>query len=199
MHYKSLPIEHRLLARLLEVDEEAARQFPRQDCDPGLGGIGLLLTPKLANGGYTCTPENSRSFAHTGGEGVHFSFLGELDEIDDASPVIVTIPMAFDHPNFIVGENLYDFLCFGIHRGFFALEQLGYNFEETFTAYTNPMWQPSVHRHDWVGLTVDDHTLNLLRLLIERFGLVPWKNAKIKFEQLQEAYLGKLRVSTEDK
>ena len=194
MNPKRIPIEHRLLLKLIEADKEAALQF-RCNYDPGLGGIGLLLTPELRNGGYECTPKNSCSFAHTGGEGVHFSFLGNRSEVNDASPVIVTIPMvAFDHPNFIVGENLFDFLCFGMYRGFFALEQLGYNFEETFTAYTDPNWQPSDRRHDWVGLTVDDQKSGLLRILVERFGLVPWREPKTKFDRLQERYLAKLQI-----
>lgn len=155
-------------------------------------------TPRLQNGGYHCTPKNSCSFAHTGGEGVHFSFLGDLSEVNDASPVIVTIPMAFDHPNFIVGENLFDFLCFGMHRGFFAIEQLGYNFEETFIAYTDPNWQPSDRRHDWVGLTVDDQKSGLLRLLVERFGLIPWREPKTKFDRLQATYGGTLQISADD-
>ena len=193
MSPRRTPVEHKLFSKLFEVDQEAALHFPR-DFDPGLGGIGLLLTPELRNGGYGCTPKNSCSFAHTGGEGVHFSFLGNRSEVNDASPVIITIPMAFDHPNFIVGENLFDFLCFGMYRGFFALEQLGDNFEETFAAYTDPNWQPSTRRHDWVGLTVDDRKTGLLRLLIERFGLISWREPKAKFDRLQETYLAELRV-----
>ena len=186
-----LTVIHRLLSKLYELDKEAARELPRKG-DQGLGGIGLILSPKLANGGYHCTPTNSCTFANTGG-GVHFSFLGEVREISDASPVVVTIPSA-DNPNFIVGENLYDFLCFGMFRGFFALEQLGYRFEETFTAYTDPNWQPSESRHEWVGLSNDDRKQGLLRLLAKRFGLVPWRDPTTKFERLQQTYLRQLIV-----
>jgi hypothetical protein len=129
---------------------------------------------------------------------VHFSFLGHDTEINDTSAVIVTIPMAFDHPNFIVGESLYDFLCFGIYRGFFALEQLGNDFEETFVAYTDPNWQPMTHGHFWVGLGVDDHKRGLLDFIVDRFGLVAWQDPKEKFERLQATYLQRLDIPTED-
>jgi hypothetical protein len=81
-----------------------------------------------------------------------------------------------------------------MHRGFFAIEQLGYNFVETFTAYTDSNWQPSHRRHDSVGLTVDDHKSGLLRLLIERFGLIPWREPKTKFDRLQERYFATLQI-----
>jgi hypothetical protein len=192
----TLQIRHPLFDQLRELDREIARRLPREH-DPGLGGVGLILTPKLQNGGYRCTPSNSRAFAHTGGEGVHFSFLGEPDEIDETSAIIVTIPGVFDHPNFIVGESLFEFLCFGMYRGFFAIEQLGYRFEEAFRAYTDPNWQPSEDRHHWVGYGVDDRKRAILNLLIEKLQLAPWQQPLKKFHRLQEEYLGRLIIPPE--
>ena len=192
-----MKITHPTFDRLRELDKEIARRFP-SEYDLGLGGVGLILTPKLPTGGYHCTPTNSRTFAGTGGEGVHFSFLGQPSEINKESPVIVTIPVAFDHPNFIVGENLFDFLCFGMYRGFFALEQLGNNFEEAFTVYTDPSWQPTENDHYAVGYGVDDHKRAILDLLTERFGLVPWQEPRVKFERLQATYLVRLQVPADE-
>jgi hypothetical protein len=188
-----MKITHQTLERLREVDKEIAFRFP-SEYDLGLGGVGLLLRSKLTNGRYYCTPTNSRSFAGTGGEGVHFSFLGRPDEISEASPVIATIPMAFANPNFILGENLFDFLCFGMYRGFFALEQLGYNFEEAFTAYTDPSWQSTEDDHFAVGYGVDDRKRAILDLLIERFRLDPWQEPRAKFDRLQSTYLSTLQI-----
>jgi hypothetical protein len=191
-----MKIAHPLLERLRELNEEVARRFPDKG-DPGLGGVGLILTATLNNGGYYCTLKSSCSFAHTGGEGVHFSFLGQADEINEASPVIVTIPEAFDHPNFIVGESLFDFLCFGMFRGYFAIEQLGNTFEEAFAVYTDASWQPSERRHFWVGYGVDDRQRAILDLLIERFHLVPWEEPRAKFDRLQTTYLDKLQIPSD--
>jgi hypothetical protein len=193
---KPLRIAHPLLDLLRSLDQEIARRFPSQN-DAGLGYIGLILTPTLRNGGYHCTPENSLSFAHTGGEGVHFSLVSEANEITENSPIVVTIPQAFDHPNFIVGETLYDFLCFGIYRGFFALEQLGYNLDEAFSVYADPSWLPSEHRHFRVGYGVDERQRDILNLLIERLRLVPWQEPRAKFDRLQETHLSNLEIPPE--
>ena len=80
----------------------------------------------------------------------------------------------------------------------FALEQLGDNFEETFTATQIPSGIRLTIVTIGLVLTVDDHKHGSLRLLVERFGLVPWQEPKRKFERLQAAYIGKLRISTED-
>lgn len=176
-----------LLEKLRSLNEEAARQFPTK-FDPGFGGVGLILHKDLQNGGYSSTPVNSLAFAGTGGGGVHFSFVTFDSPVDDNSPVIVTIPGAFGSENLVVGENLYDFLCLGMHRGYFALEQLGYKFEETAEVYSNPTWGPTTKHHKWVGYGVDDHQRALLDFLTHEFELVPWKNVEAKLATLAEKY-----------
>lgn len=81
----------------------------------------------------------------------------------------------------IVGENLFGFLCLGVRRGYFALEQLAYNLEETLEAYTNPAWEPTSKHHDQ----------QLLDFLAERLQLKPWDSAQ-RFHDLQERYGGML-------
>ena len=138
-------IQHPLLDALREFDTEAARRFPA-DFDNGLGQMGMLLAPTLENCGYWCTPKNSLTFASTGGEGVHFSFLVQDGKVTESSPVILTVPAnAFepDGANFVVAEDLRNCLRFGFHRGYFALEQLAYDRDLTLEAYSSPDWQPT--------------------------------------------------------
>lgn len=62
---------------------------------------------------YDATPANSIAFASTGGDGVHFSALAV--GIGDAAPVVMTVPVAFDTPNHVVGGSLREFLALGCH------------------------------------------------------------------------------------
>jgi hypothetical protein len=63
------------------------------------------------------TPKDANPFACTGGEGVHYSLLPD-------GKVVMTVPANFQHTNFIVGNNLYEFLCLGYNVGYFVLEYL---------------------------------------------------------------------------
>lgn len=82
---------------------------------------------------YDQTPRNSVTFASTGGDGVHYGFLLRGSAIDEGSPVVMTVPMA-DQPNRVVGRDLRHFLGLGMRSGYFALEQLQYDFEATVAA-----------------------------------------------------------------
>ena len=76
---------------------------------------------------YDCTPINTKVFATTGGDGVHYSILEISEEIQ---PIIMTVPMNFsdsiNHYNKIIGENLNEFLSLGYYNGWFPLEELCY-------------------------------------------------------------------------
>jgi hypothetical protein len=123
MKQNCVSIEHPLWNTLQDLNKVAARRFPA-DYDKGLGRLGLILYSQPKHGGYWCTPTNTLAFAGTGGEGVHFSFLVQDLKVNEKSPIVVTIPAAFGQPNFVGGESLFDFLCLGYHRGYFALETL---------------------------------------------------------------------------
>jgi hypothetical protein len=188
---RRISVDSRLYRKLREVDKEACRKFP-WDYDPGLGGLGLILLPRLDHFGYGCTPKNSLAFATTGGEGVHFSFLVAKSRVHDASPVICTIPEMFQ--NHIVGDNLFDFLCLGYHRGYFALEQLAYKPKKTLKVFGSGFWKPR-SKLDWLdGFGVNQHQHEVLDFLIQRLGLKPWKGIERRFNRLQKKYLPLLEV-----
>jgi hypothetical protein len=115
-------------------------------------------------------------FAHTGGDGVHFSLLERQGTVQDDSPVVVTQPAEMGQ-SCIVGENLRDFLCFGASRGFRPFETIG------------PEWSPTTSwRKSW---TPDEGSQQLLDFLKERFELKPWEEIK-RFRFLQDTYLKEL-------
>ena len=104
------------LTPLREFDMYVRDQIPR---DQGLGSVGLNLNPELEVGDNWCSPVNALTFACTGGDGDHYGLV-ELDgEINESSPVVLTWPDEGSHR--IVGESLYDFLCFGLHGGYFSV------------------------------------------------------------------------------
>jgi len=87
---------------------------------------GLRIHDCLLPGGYDSSPPGYLAFASTGGDGVHFSIPSGR-----AGPVVMTVPMAFDNPNVVVGSDLKDFLSLGCVYGYFGLEQLAYNEDRT--------------------------------------------------------------------
>jgi hypothetical protein len=194
---KRIAISHPLWNRLRELNKEAAKQFPA-DVDSGFGTLGLILYSRPQHGGYSCTPTNTLAFAGTGGEGVHFSFLVEDGKVTEKSPIVITIPGEFDHPNFIGGESLFDFLCLGYHRGYFAMETVPS--ERFFEAYASDKWplnEIEGRLPDWdcaVGYGVNEHQRQLLDFLITELGLFPWKDLRRKFQRLQKLYMPLLEI-----
>ncbi len=198
MKPKPVTFEHSLWKRLRELDKAAAKRFPT-DFDRGFSALGLILYSRPQHGEYWCTPTNTLAFATTGGEGVHFSFLVENGTVTEKSPVVITIPPEFDQPNYIGGESLFDFLCLGYHRGYFALETIPS--ERFFEAYASAKWPLSEDKGlppDWdyaVGYGVNEHQRHLLDFLIAELGLSPWKDLKRKFKRLQKLYMPLLEIS----
>jgi hypothetical protein len=183
-------IHHPLLNSLREFDAEAAQRFPA-DYDNGLGQMGTLLHSKLDNCGYWCTPKNSLTFASTGGDGVHFSFILQNDAITEESPVIVTVPAYSSEPenaNYVVANNLRNYLRFGLHRGYFALEQLAYYRDLTLEAYSSPHWQPTEDWHYSVGYHLHENGQRVRDFLVERFQLTSLAYTVSEFEALQDKF-----------
>jgi hypothetical protein len=88
---------------------------------------GLLLDRQLSRRGYDSTPANALTFASTGGDGVHYSFVLRNGVAMDDAPIVMTVPMNAPTDNLIIGANLRDFIGVGSRLGFFPLEQLMYD------------------------------------------------------------------------
>ena len=192
MHKKRLVVDHPLWKRLRSLNTTAAKRF-NGGFDAAFGSLGLMLHSRLEHGGYDCTPTNTESFASTGGNGVHFSFLVQDGKVTESSPVVITVPtMIHGQGNFIGGSSLFDFLCLGYHRGYFALEQLGA--EKCFAAYATSAWWPESNSDYSKGFVPSDNQREILNFLIENLGLSPWTDLRQKFEQLQSTYMPLLEI-----
>jgi len=85
---------------------------------------------------YESTPVNSEVFATTGGDGVHFSLLNTNIGLDDKKVIIMTVPMI--DKIIILADSFDEFLGLGYYNGWFPLEQLVYNFNDTIGYYSTP-------------------------------------------------------------
>jgi hypothetical protein len=132
---------------------------------------------------YATTPLNSATFASTGGDGVHFSVLN-TGEGNDSAPVVMTVPMAFDSPNHILGGDLREFLALGCRTGYLCLERLAYRWghQETLTRLQT-------------GQPPDDaEQAALLRHLTKEFGLQPWRDVERRVRELDVAHRSRLQL-----
>jgi hypothetical protein len=163
----------------------AETQFPHEYLDAGLAAIGLFLHKPPKTAGYRQTPMNSITFASIGVDGIHFGSVTDGVTVNPDRPVVVTIPMAFGEPNFIVGESLFDFLSLGCTHGFFYLANLHTNLEATLNHFVIP---PS----DFY----DDRVPGILRLLSHQLSLRPWQDVHGHFNDLQGRFMAVLRMET---
>ena len=170
---------------LQRVHELATNQFPHEYLDTGLGAIGLFLHNPPKNAGYQHkTPTNSVTFASIGVDGIHFGSVTDGPNVAPKSPVVVTIPMEFDDPNYIVGESMYDFLCLGCRHGYANVANLLLNLEESLDYFT-------VAPDDWF----DDRAPGILDLLANELALKPWRDVRAHFHDLQSQFRSSLQVA----
>lgn len=151
------------------------RQPDEQDLDVFGNSIGLFLMEPCAYTPYDATPFNVDTFAHTGGDGVHYSFLKVPSLPPEESPILMTVPMA-SRPNYVVGASLVEFLALGCRRGYFAIEQLAYDYGDAceYFSSTDPP-EPDDER--------------LLTAITDRFGLNPWPDVVMRLTELRDQYI----------
>lgn len=173
------------LEKLWSLTGKSRSSFPDSE-NPYYDPVGLILLSKLDKLSYWCTPENSATFAKTGGDGVHFGFLLENGEVYNDSPVIMTLPCA-DTANIVVGENLLDFLSLGCRGGYFELEQIEFRPLEHIPFLDSKRY-PSEMDQDHIGL---------LKGIEKEFDLTPWSNHSGRLAELKLKHYGRLKYSAE--
>jgi hypothetical protein len=137
----------------------------------------MTWTLKPFTATYDVTPAGSLMFAGTGGDGVHFSALGA------AGAVVMTVPMAFDSPNHVLGKDIPEFLALGCRTGYFGLERLAYR------------WG----RQDTIAQLESGHEVDdpleaaLLRHIIHEFHLQPWPEVEQRLGKLADEHRSMLR------
>ena len=138
-----------------------------RDPESAFESIGLFLERPgvLGPWNYDATPPGARTFASTGGDGVHFSAV----PAGDALIVVMTVPMMFDAPNVVVGQDLRDFLSLGCRFGYFGLEGLAYGRDETILD---------------IERTANQAPSGDLATLGDHFALRPWVNVAERLVEL---------------
>jgi hypothetical protein len=164
------------LLRLWKITEKLPSQV--NTWNSYFDSIGLNLLFPLKNNGYWCTPINSVTFATTGGDGVHYSFLQKGGEYTNESPIVMTVPMGFDkEPNLIVGKNLHEFLSLGSKFGYFSLEQLMYD-KNTVKEIEKNIFPEYF----------EDEEKRLLTQINDEFYLSAWKEVDSRLKELQSEF-----------
>jgi hypothetical protein len=150
--------------------------------------VGLRLEIPVKPWEYYCTPTNVRTFASTGCDGVHYSFL-ELSSSSEL-PIVMTVPANYGNPNpnVIISENLYEFLCLGSKASYIGLEELSYeNGELSFLK--------SVDYAEFLS----NEQIDFLDILISEFSLHPWSVLEERISCLQSKYLDLLQLRDQEK
>jgi len=133
---------------------------------------------------YDPTPRNTTLFGWTGGDGVHFSLLEISDTIQ---PIVMTVPTRFSNSigdfNWILGENLNEFLSLGYYNGWFYLENLCYDFKKALKFYGSEFSHKGYHNG------ADEHFLERMRTKL-KYNYLPIKEERL--EALKNQYFDKL-------
>lgn len=174
-------VELPLLDELRQIDKEVRARFTDWHGRPAtLDCVGLILNEKLDDSRYDhCTPLNCRTFAHTGGDGAHFSLLVVDGAITEHSPIIATAPDCYENPSVVVAESLRQFLCVGCEKGYFSLGYTLHGTDSMIQEYFGPVGELPVAEY-----LIDDFQIQVLAYLKNRLKLEPYKDWR-KIQQLQ--------------
>ena len=121
---------------LYNAAEVAAKRFG-SSIEAVFEPCGLILQSPPLQGCYWCTPKSACTFASTGGDGVHYSYLVLPDLDVESGPIVMTLP-ANDQLNYVIAETLEEFLGLGFHTGWFALEQIAYDPDWALDYFSSP-------------------------------------------------------------
>lgn len=167
-----------------ELANETKNEFPNLHFD-----YAGMIPIKDESFRYDSSPVNTEVFARTGGDGVHYSIL-ELTE--NIQPIIITVPMNFGNSmkdyNWIIGENLNEFLSIGFYNGWFPIEQLCNNNEWVTNFYS---------KEDMEKGFLNDADTQFVNKLRTKFGYkhIPLNNQRLK--ELERNYFEYLRFNSE--
>ncbi|MCU0547862.1 MAG: hypothetical protein MUC48_00810 [Leptolyngbya sp. Prado105] len=150
--------------------------------------IGLRLEIPEKPWEYYCTPVNVKTFASTGCDGVHYSFLELIPSSE--LPVVMTVPANYGNPNpnVIISENLHEFLCLGSKASYIVLEELSYENGEL----------NSLKSSTYADF-LSNEQIDLLNILNSEFSLRPWSVLEERMNYLQSKYLDLLQLRDQEK
>ena len=165
--------------------------------------LGLFLyEPVLENWGYHDTPQNALTFASTGIDGEHFSFLTRANALLDPSPIVLTMPMGYTgFKNYIVGADLLDFLSLGFQVHFAALPSLAAPDDDRDRRELIEHIEEGIR--PWDGEDpADTYTRkqqHLSGVLQAELGLMRWSDVATRLRQLQLDWGRHIQLKTSSK
>jgi hypothetical protein len=178
-----------LLDELRLIDKELQDRFVDMHGRPaGMHWIGLGLDEQLDDHRYGhSTPLNCRTFAGTGGDGDHYSFLVIDGAITETAPVVATVPGGGGKPSAVIAEALHDFLRMGCIKGYDELASVALSSDEQIMEFFTTGRDTSLD-HD----PAFDFLRDMLAYLRTRLNLVPWTDWQ-SIREAQRKYDGLLR------
>lgn len=195
-----LTVDIPLYDALWKLNQRIKRRFPAEyPFRNGVDALGVMFLRPLAlrrgkPGGYFCSPVNTVSFADTGGDGSHFSFLVRDLRIDSDSPIVLTAPANSCDEIRILARNFQLFLRLGLRRGFFAMEQFAYDPKQALHVYGTPDWQPTESSHFSVGYVPNEREERVLSFVAKELNLKPYCYTPTAFANLQRRWMPSLQA-----
>jgi hypothetical protein len=168
------------LVMLHKAAFDAARRF-ETSAEGVFDPCGLILEMLPAKDYYWCTPTNVLTFAITGGDGVHYSYLSGTEFTGEKRPIVMTLPCA-DGQNVIVADSFEEFFNLGFFVGWFSLEQLIYQPNEAVEYFA---------RHD-EGL--QSYAGTRMEFLREALGIRPVPPSLDRLRSLKQEYYELLNI-----
>ncbi len=98
---------------------------------------------------------------------------------------MMTVPMNFSEENLVIADSIYEFLCLGCKYGYFALEGLVYDFEETVQEIEE------CNKLAYSDLE-DKEEAELLSALSDAFNLKPIANVASYISEVNQKYSASL-------
>jgi hypothetical protein len=178
-----------LLDELRLIDQEMQARFVDWHGRPAtLHALSLGLDKQLDDHRYDhCTPLNCRTFAGTGGDGHHFSFLVIDGAITESSPIVATAP-DYGGQSAVIAESLAQFLRLGCVRGYGALGSLLLLEDKELIDYFAPVADPAAVEFPYAPFIG-----GMLAYLRQRLNLEPWTDWQSP-RVLQQKHKGKLKL-----
>ena len=171
-------------AALQALYDAAVAAGPQFDLSPEavFDYSGLILEiPPVRDWIDWCTPRNVMTFATTGGDSVHYSYLVDERLPEGVCPIVMTLPCA-SSLNMVIAESFQEFFDYGYHVGWFSLEPLHYDEEEGEPYFCQP------------SPTFSEIGSQQLPLLRRALNMKPVPPTLARFAELQDKYFALLDI-----
>lgn len=184
-----------LLREVMNWEKTVDEDLPEWERPSGLY-LGILGD---GNGGYSCSPADSVTFARTGMDGIHYALLTDFGTIENGeeAPVICVSPMDFGNCARLVARNLREFFSL-IFAGNELLLLNDFSSREGYLEAVRRERQ-SIAEENGDQRERRLRKKSLSKSAIERFGLTPFPDPYEYIRQIRAQREGRIAVRTMDR